>query len=334
MKISVKKILGDMPKDLTDIEKVRYIYLSLGNMFSYDRDYMYLGREREILAAYSNNITIKDIEKRNYYNKIKALCSQMSSIESETINRLEKVNIKSRTVGYNEEREGHVAVITDIDGKNYYLDITLDLYRIQKEMKTKGFAKETEAIDGTKCEVISDEEIKKMDKKIGYCKYGMYMEDVIEMIKKEMQEDESWNEYIKQYDTSENKDKEEIISKCKIDFIFKYMKNNILEEEKMGMVELKKYYRKLFETLLTRKEKSDITIGDYDVFYINDNNQKEESELYEIKIKDSKFYYLYNEEEKGFVETTVEKIKNMEEQGKMKYCDSYFKPKFDKDEGR
>ena len=34
---------------------------------------------------------------------------------------------------------------------------------------------------------------------------------------------------------------------------------------------------------------------------------------YEIKIKDSKFYYLYNEEEKGFVETTVEKIKNMEE---------------------
>ena len=39
-------------------------------------------------------------------------------------------------------------------------------------------------------------------------------------------------------------------------------------------------------------------------------------------------------EEKGFKETDVEKIINDIEEEKMKYCDSYFKPKFDKDEGR
>ena len=65
MKISVKKILEDMPKDLTDIEKVRYIYLSVGDIFSYDRDYIYLGREREILAEYSKEMSIDDIEKIN-----------------------------------------------------------------------------------------------------------------------------------------------------------------------------------------------------------------------------------------------------------------------------
>ena len=334
MKISVKKILEDMPKDLTDIEKVRYIYLSVGDIFSYDRDYIYLGREREILAEYSKEMSIDDIEKREYYNMILAVCSQMSLIESETINRLKKANINARIVGYDEEKEGHVAVITDIDGKNYYLDIALDLYRIQKGMKTKGFAKATEAIDGTKCEVISDEEIKKIDEKIGYCKNNMYMEDIIEMIKKEMQDDDSWNEYIKKYVTSENKDKEEIIIKCKIDFIFKYMKNNISEKEKMGMVELKKYYRKLFQILLTDKEKSSIKIGDYDVFFMDDEGKKEDSELYEVKIKNNKYYYLYDEQEKGFKETDVEKIINDIEEGKMKYCDSYFKPKFDKDEGR
>lgn len=37
-------------------------------------------------------------------------------------------------------------------------------------MKTKGFAKATEAIDGTKCEVISDEKIKKIARKNRYCK--------------------------------------------------------------------------------------------------------------------------------------------------------------------
>ena len=41
MKISINEILENMPKNLTDIEKVRYIYLALGNIFSYDRDYMY-----------------------------------------------------------------------------------------------------------------------------------------------------------------------------------------------------------------------------------------------------------------------------------------------------
>lgn len=65
----------------------------------------------------------------------------MSLIESETINRLKKANINARIVGYDEEREGHVAVITDIDGKNYYLDIALDLYRIQKRNENKRVCK-------------------------------------------------------------------------------------------------------------------------------------------------------------------------------------------------
>ena len=55
---------------------------------------------------------------------------------------------------------------------------------------------------------------------------------------------------------------------------------------------------------------------------------------HEVKIKNNKYYYLYDEQEKGFKETDVEKIINDIEEGKMKYCDSYFKPKFDKDEGR
>lgn len=112
------------------------------------------------------------------------------------------------------------------------------------------------------------------------------------------------------------------------------MKNNISEKEKMGMVELKKYYRKLFQILLTDKEKSSIKIGDYDVFFMDTEGKKEDSELYEVKIKNNKYYYLYDEQEKGFKETDVEKIINDIEEGKMKYCYSYFKPKFDKDEGR
>lgn len=66
------------------------------------------------------------------------------------------------------------------------------------------------------------------------------------------------------------------------------MKNNISEKEKMGMVELKKYYRKLFQILLTDKEKSSIKIGDYDDFFMDAEGKKEDSELYEVKIKNKK----------------------------------------------
>ena len=328
MKISINKILQDMPENLTDIEKVRYIYLSIGDLFSYDRNYTYLGKEREILAAYSKIFTISSMEERNYSNKIRAVCTQMGAIESETINEMHNVNIKARTLGYNEYEEGHVAVVVNIDGKNYYLDITLDLYRIQKGMKTKGFAKASEALDGTECETISDEALKEMDEKIGYCQYGMYMDDVIEMIRKEMQDEHIWDKYIQQYDKSQGETKEDIICRCKIDFIFKYMKNNMSEKDKMDMVELNKYYRKL------SKEKSNMCVGEFDVFFIDDNGKKEDSELYEIRINNRKFYYLYKDNERGFVETSVNEITSMIENKKMKYCDSNFKPEFDEDKSR
>ena len=334
MKISINKVLKDMPDNLTDIEKVRYIYLSIGDLFAYDRDYMYLGREREILAAYSETYTIDSIEEHNYSNKIRAVCTQMGAIESETINKMHNVNIKARTVGYDEDIEGHVAVIVNIDGKNYYLDITLDLYKIQKGMKTKGFAKASKASDGTECETISDEELKEMDEKIGYCKNGMYMDDVIEMIRKEMQDEHTWDKYIQQYDKSQGETKEDIICKCKIDFIFKYMKNNMSEKDKMDIIELNKYYRKLFSSLLTSKEKSNMCVGRFDVFFVDDKGEKEDSELYEIRISNRKFYYLYKDNEKGFVETSVNEITNMIENKKMKYCDSNFKPEFNEDESR
>lgn len=334
MKISINKILQYMPKNLTNIEKVRYIYLSIGDLFAYDRDYMYLGREREILAAYSENLTISSIEKRNYSNKIRAICTQIGAIESEAINKMNNVNIKARTVGYDEDLEGHVAVIVNIDGKNYYLDITLDLYKIQKGMKTKGFAKASEALDGTECETISDEALKEIDEKIGYCKNGMYMDDVIEKIRKEMQDERIWDKYIQQYNKSKGEKKEDIICKCKIDFIFKYMKNNTLEKDKMDIIELNKYYQKLFSSLLTAKEKSNMCVGKFDVFFVYDNGEKEDSKLYEIRINNRKFYYLYKDNERGFVETSVNEIISMIENKKIKYCDSNFRPEFNEDESR
>ena len=73
------------------------------------------------------------------------------------------------------------------------------MYRIQKGMKTKYFAPEQEIIDklefynlkkeikDIKLEAFSKEKLERIDRKIGYLKYGIYTDDVILKLKEEMQ---------------------------------------------------------------------------------------------------------------------------------------------------
>ena len=47
MKINIKEIINKIPKDLKSNEEIlRYIYLELGNIFSYNRDYFYVSDSR------------------------------------------------------------------------------------------------------------------------------------------------------------------------------------------------------------------------------------------------------------------------------------------------
>lgn len=225
MKVSIKDIIKNMPEGLSEIEKVRYIYIEIAKILSYKRDFLYLLDNRFRTDIYTEDITIDSIENSDYQNKISAVCKQHAGILTETLNSLYEQIIKARTVGYDKKQVKHVDTIVTVCGNSYYLDINKDLYRVQKGMKTVGFATINKIIEGTKCQTISEEELKRIDKKIGYCKYGMYMNDAIRMLKSEMLDEENWAEYMKEYDLN-TETKQDVIFKCKIDFIFQYLKNN------------------------------------------------------------------------------------------------------------
>lgn len=42
MKVSIKDIIKNMPEVLSEIEKVRYIYIEIAKILSYKRDFLYL----------------------------------------------------------------------------------------------------------------------------------------------------------------------------------------------------------------------------------------------------------------------------------------------------
>ena len=126
MKVSIDRILENMPNNLTDLEKVRYIYLKMGDIFSYNRYFLYINDYRYVNDMYNEVITKEQIERGNYKNKIASLCKQMSEVSCETINKLDPIKIKARIVGYNPNKETHVEFVVTIDDKNYNLDINKD----------------------------------------------------------------------------------------------------------------------------------------------------------------------------------------------------------------
>lgn len=352
MKISIKTILEEMPKDLSDIEKVRYIYLKLGEIFSYNRYYLTEENSRYLRDIYNDFLTIDMIENGDYKNKLKVICKQISEIVSQTINSVQREMydeiLKAKVVGYREDEENHVAVLVTIGEKNYYLDLHRDLYKIQKGMRTTHFTPKEESLEhaksryskikqdleGIKCETISQEELEKMDNKLGYSMNGFYMDDAIAMLKEEMAKEENWKKYIDEYDKNKIIEKEDVIARWKIDFLFKHIKNNGLEQNEMGIVELNKFYKRTYEHILNEKEKKDNKLVSIEISLKNKEKHLEKSILYEIRRKDANLYYIYDKNKKGLVEIDEENIKKLEENKTLIYDYKFAKPQFRYDDGR
>ena len=327
-------------KDLTDEEKIRNIYLNMGNKFSYDRDYMYSdwSKSKEI---YEKTIMPGVLEKSDSSNKIKVTCRQMAISLAEAINHIPKETtqekIVAKIVGYRPDEEMHVGTIVRIGQKNYYLDLYKDLYKIQRGMKTKYFAPSKvkldkikyqypsvrEDIEGIEFETIEEEKLKQMDIKAGYVKYGLYTDDVIETLKKEMKEERNLREYIKDYDKINSKEeRNKIILKWKIEYIFRYLRNGFLEDN-MGMEETNKLYRKIYYSVLTKEEKESSILCSLDIHYKDKNGKIKQGFIYKIYIKGEEMYYIYEEEQKGFVPISREELDKRKKDNELFYDYSF-----------
>lgn len=79
-------------------------------------------------------------------------------------------------------------------------------------------------------------------------------------LRKKWQKKKIGKKYIDEFDTTKAIEKEDVIARWKIDFIFKHVKNNRLEQNEMGIVELNKFYKRIYESILNEKEKKTINL--------------------------------------------------------------------------
>ena len=173
-------MLDDMPEGLSDIEKLRWIYIKVCKMFSYDLEYWSkLDKSKSIF--YKSIDDIKD-------NKV--VCSTISEI----FTRLSKkagLDVKTLVVdeyGYDYGfQHGHALNEVNINGKKAYCSLIYDLEKVKFGARTLGFMiddKEEEFAE----QLISNEDLQVIDDKIGYTIDGVYIEDIVETMQDEFAE--------------------------------------------------------------------------------------------------------------------------------------------------
>lgn len=188
--MNLKSIIDNMPQNLSQMEKARYIYINLCKQVSYDPKFLIANTLGEKQELFDEDVQIES------WTKDKVICSTISRLY---VRLLEKTGINAKTI-HNKDGEylGHVFVSFENEGKNYYADPTHDILKAKTGLKTKCFgtlpySEQEVTKDGSKHKkynfsTISEDELKKMDDLLGYTCSGLYMEDAIELLRKEMQE--------------------------------------------------------------------------------------------------------------------------------------------------
>ncbi len=169
----IELILANIPDNLTDLEKVRWVYINLGKLFSYDLKVL---DNKEIYKKdinYQRGIT-------TYVNRFQT-CKQISQIFISILKELNiKANLIERTIIGRHYADNHIAIETTVDGEKYLMDLTLDLYLIQSGCQTKEFGYSNNSDGDYNIIPLSDD--KQIDSKLGLLKDDYYTDEIIKKL--------------------------------------------------------------------------------------------------------------------------------------------------------
>ena len=316
----IDTIINNIPKNLSNLEKAYYIYLELGKILSENPKFVFSNIEDKIIH-YNDNIDSQ------YYG----ICKSISELYVNIL-KDDRIGISAESVKKTPESPiTHIDTILKIDGKNYIANLISDLSRIKTSRRVNSFCfdlnrladiPEDEAYKNRlrqhygKIDCLSRKDMEILDKKLGYSFFmqyfpnderGIYTEDTIELLKKEMDNPELFKKYI-----LHNKDipKEEWL-KYKMNYIFENISKFTNYNGKINYLENIRYYLYVAKKLLSKEECSRIqsyaaTIGDdfsniisiLKVRHLNFSNNQ-----------NNNVYFLYSTKDRRYIEKTPEEMK-------------------------
>ena len=321
----IDTIINNMPQNISQIEKAYYIYLELGKIVSESPQFVFTNRE-------GKERHYNDVIDSKYYG----ICKSISELYV-SILRDKRIGISADLVKkYPESPITHIDTILKIDGKNYITNLISDLSRIKTSRRVNSFCfdlgrpvndlrlkednesylKRLELYYG-KIDSLTRRDIEKLDKKLGYSFFipkiskederGLYTEDTIELLKKDMNNPELFKKYV-----LHNKDvSEEELLKYKLDYIFENINKLTDYKGTMNYLENIRYYLYVAKNILSPEEGSRIQA--YVATTGNDLSRiisiLKVKPLKESDDKKNNIYYLYSAKDKKYVGKTPEEMK-------------------------
>lgn len=325
----IDTIINNIPQNLSKIEKAYYIYLELGKIVSESPRFVFTdGEEKE--RFYNDKI---DSE---YYG----ICKSISELYI-SILRDKRIGISADLVKKNpNDSISHIDTILKINGKNYIVNLISDLSRIKTSRRVnrfcfdlsrpennpiiredkKSYLERLELYYG-KIDSLTRKDIEQFDKKLGYSFFtpqffkdnerGLYTEDTIELLRKDMNNPESFREYV-----LHNKDvPEEELLKYKLDYIFENINKLTNYNSNINYLENIRYFLYVARNILSQEERPRIqsyvaTVGDdlsniisiLKVKPMNKSNDKNDNIYYLYSTKDNKYISKAPEEMKQFID--------------------------------
>ncbi len=279
---SINYIMSSIPENLTDLEKVRYIYINLGKIFSYDY--------RVIVDESVINEKIDYLN--NEISRYKT-CYQISEVLTILINGLIPTchaEILERKLPGRRFIKEHVATsVSFSDGLKIILDLTLDLANIQGGLRTKEFGYTTNSKG--EYDIISQKECEQMDKKLGFIT-DKYVDDYI-------------------YEFVQNLNKKDFSSKTKEEILdYKIRKTKeVFSKDFKGAHEATRYISTLLTKVLSSEELD--KLRQYNLSYSNSNDF---NLITVYAFQDYNLYYSYSNE-LGFNKITLDVISDLLKNG-------------------
>ena len=323
----IDTIINNMPQNISQIEKAYYIYLELGKIVSESPQFVFTNRE-------GKERHYNDVIDSKYYG----ICKSISELYV-SILRDKRIGISADLVKkYPESPITHIDTILKIDGKNYITNLISDLSRIKTSRRVNSFCfdlsrpvndpilkeenesylKRLELYYG-KIDSLTRRDIEKLDKKLGYSFFipkiskederGLYTEDTIELLKKDMNNPELFKKYV-----LHNKDvSEEDLLKYKLDYIFENINKLTYYKGIMNYLENIRYYLYVAKNILSPEEGSRIQA------YVATTGNDLSRIISILKVKSLKksddkknnIYYLYSTRDKKYVGKAPEEMKQV-----------------------
>ena len=289
LNLSREDVLGDVtllkyniPDELTPLEKVRWVYINLGKLFSYDyrvaNDISY-GTDKvfdpyQFIGRYQTCIQISQV--------LNSLLNSIDGVDSVVIERV----LPNVQASYGNNHVANSVTLYDNGEKlKILLDLTLDLYLIQSDCMTKHFAYED---DGTGTyDIIPTNIIRKMDYDINLVPDDKYTDDDIAEVKNTLRS-------IRGVD-----------DRHVIDFRISLISG--LFKRFKGYHEGKQYISMLFKELLR------LPYHEYNLYY-SDGSDINLKTIYRIKAGEFEKWIVYSNNS-GFMSTSKEKIKDILDHG-------------------